>query len=83
MNASELWQLDATQQVALVAAGQVSCVELIEAHLARIEAINPRLNAIVTVLDRAARARAGVADDASVRGPLHGLPFTVKSEERH
>jgi amidase len=63
-----------------VAAGEVSCLELIEAHLTRIEALNPRLNAIVTVLDRAARAQAAAADDASVRGPLHGLPFTVKSD---
>ncbi len=61
---------------------KISSVEVVEAHLARIDAVNASLNAVVqTVLERAlAEARdadAKLAAGASV-GPLHGVPMTVK-----
>jgi len=60
---------------------QVSSREVIQAHLDRIEAVNPHLNAIVRLLpDALAAADAAdqaVADGAPL-GPLHGVPFTVK-----
>lgn len=61
---------------------KVSCVEVVEAHLQRIEAVNPRLNAVVQLAAETARAEAREADAAlargELRGPLHGVPFTVK-----
>jgi amidase len=64
--------------------GQVSCRELLEHYLARIETHNPALNAVVTVEADAARAQAAAADAELSRGeavgPLHGLPMTVKDQ---
>jgi aspartyl-tRNA(Asn)/glutamyl-tRNA(Gln) amidotransferase subunit A len=61
---------------------RLSLVVLIEACLARIEALNPRLNAFITVTADAARAAATVAESevkaGGWRGPLHGLPVAVK-----
>jgi amidase len=58
-----------------------SPVEVVQAHLNRIEALNPKLNATVTVVDDALRS-AKAAEAAVVAGgelgPLHGVPFTVK-----
>ncbi|NWG52666.1 MAG: amidase [Hydrogenophilaceae bacterium] len=63
-------------------AKRVSARELLDAHVARCEAVNPKLNAVVaTDLDRA-RREAQAIDDARARGealgPLAGLPMTVK-----
>ena len=56
--------------------------ELTEALLARIEAVNPGLNAVVQLRAEQALAEAAAADEAAARGgalgPLHGLPMTVK-----
>lgn len=61
---------------------EVSSAAVIEAHLARIAAINPAINAAVQVPAERARAEARAADAALARGepvgPLHGVPFTVK-----
>lgn len=77
------WQLPALELARRVAARDWSCVEVIDAHLARIRALNPRLNAIVHLLEDEARSAAWAADAALARGeavgPLHGVPFTVKS----
>ncbi|HVF51517.1 MAG TPA: amidase [Pyrinomonadaceae bacterium] len=75
-----LTQLPATKLAALMRAREVSPVEVMEAHLRRIEELNPRLNAIVTLApDALACARR--AESALMRGDagvLHGLPLTVK-----
>jgi Asp-tRNA(Asn)/Glu-tRNA(Gln) amidotransferase A subunit family amidase len=59
----------------------VSPVEVLEAHLRRIEALNPQLNAIVTLapdaLERAREAEAAIMR-GQMRGVLHGVPLTVK-----
>jgi aspartyl-tRNA(Asn)/glutamyl-tRNA(Gln) amidotransferase subunit A len=61
---------------------RVSPTELTEACLARIEAVEPRLNAFVTVTADLARAQAREAEDeiaaGRYRGPLHGIPVAVK-----
>lgn len=61
---------------------QVSAVEVIQAHLDHIAAVNPALNAIVTLDEAGALLQARAADEALARGmsvgPLHGVPFTVK-----
>ncbi|MEM7225188.1 MAG: amidase [Pseudomonadota bacterium] len=60
----------------------VSSVELVEAHLARIEAVNPRINAVVQLASARALREARAADEAFARGqdlgPLQGLPITIK-----
>ena len=63
-----------------IARRELSAVEAVEAHIARIEEVNPPLNAVVVPLFDDARARAHQADrtPADERGPLHGVPVTVK-----
>lgn len=72
---------DATALAALVRTRQLSPVEVVRAHLDRIEAVDPRVNAIVTVaegaLAAAKQAEAAVMAGEEL-GPLHGVPFTVK-----
>ena len=61
---------------------QVSSVEVVNACLDRIGAINPKLNAVVQTATDTARQEARAADQAlargEIQGPLHGVPFTVK-----
>ncbi|MUH52826.1 MAG: indole acetimide hydrolase [Actinobacteria bacterium] len=77
-----MWRESALGLAALIRSGQVSSREVVDAHLARIEAVNPHLNAVVRVLTDQARAEADAADraqrDGATLGPLHGVPFTVK-----
>jgi amidase len=79
---SEIWQFSATEAADLIARRQLSSAQVIDAHLARIDAVNPVLNAVVRVLADEARAAAESADRRLAAGekvgPLHGVPFTVK-----
>jgi amidase len=79
---SEIWQLSATDLAQRIANRELSSAEVVNAHLARIDAVNPALNAIVRVLADEARAAAALADRrlaaGETVGPLHGVPFTVK-----
>ncbi len=79
---SELWQLGAVELAARIRSGDTTSREVVEAHLARIDAVNPHLNAIVRRLDDEALAAADAADaavaDGNRLGPLHGVPCTVK-----
>src|ERR1700682_5785137 len=79
---SEVWQLSATERAQRIARRQLSSAEVVDAHLARIDAVNPALNAVVRVLADEARAGAALADRrlaaGEAVGPLHGVPFTVK-----
>jgi amidase len=64
----------------MLRAGRVSVVELAEAHIRQIERLNPQLNAFADFDAERVRAQARAMDTASyTRGPLHGLPVTVKS----
>jgi len=77
----ELCTRSAGELAAMIRAREVSSREVVDAHLARIEAVNPTFNAITVVLADDARRAADAADaaDPSVeRGVLHGVPFTVK-----
>jgi amidase len=60
----------------------VSCREVVTAALARLDAVNPRINAVVHPLHETALAEAAAADEALARGapvgPLHGVPITIK-----
>jgi fatty acid amide hydrolase len=65
-----------------IAAGELSAVEVLEPHLARIEDVDRKLNAVVVRRFEAARAEARVIDECRRRGqplgPLAGVPITVK-----
>ncbi len=62
---------------------EISPVELAEAHLAKIERLNPRLNAFVDLDGKRVRREAASAEDAVMNGdalgPLHGVPISIKS----
>ncbi|TJW66699.1 MAG: amidase, partial [Mesorhizobium sp.] len=70
------------QLAAAIRERRVSASEAMEAQLERIAAVNPLLNAIITLDEKAAREGARAADDALARGeavgPLHGVPVTLK-----
>jgi amidase len=78
----ELCELSAVELAARLARKQVSAREVMSAHLAQIERINPRVNAIVTLVAEQAMASAATADERIARdgplGPLHGLPVAHK-----
>ena len=55
---NELWRQGALELAGMIARGEVSSVEVVQAHLARIDEVNPKLNAVVRRFDDA-RARRG------------------------
>ena len=73
---TDLVQLDATAQAELVRRGEATPLELVEAAIARIEAVNPQLNAVITPLFD--KARAGAASSELPDGPFRGVPFLLK-----
>jgi len=80
MRVNELVLATAMRQLELLRKGEISVVELAEAHIAQIERLNPVLNALVDFDVERVRAQARDLDAAkSPTGPLHGLPVTVKS----
>ncbi|CAN5418424.1 amidase family protein [soil metagenome] len=78
----DLWRKGAVELAGMIARKQVSSREVVAAHLARIDAVNPYLNAIVRRWDADSLAAADAADAAVAAGgplgPLHGVPVTVK-----
>jgi aspartyl-tRNA(Asn)/glutamyl-tRNA(Gln) amidotransferase subunit A len=82
VDGDELCRQDATGLAELIGSRQVSAVEVVRAHLDRIETVNPKINAIMTVLAEQALDAARVADGQVAAGeplgPLHGVPFTTK-----
>ena len=79
---SDLLLLPATVLAQRIRAGELSPVALIESSLARIDEINPRLNAFCAIYADEARAHARECEAAVRRraplGPLHGLPVAIK-----
>ena len=80
---SELTFLSALEMAEQVRQKRVSPVELVNAHLARIAQINPKLNAFVDLDEARARRDARALEAMAVRGnfagPLHGVPISIKS----
>lgn len=66
----------------LIASREVSCLEVVDATIERIEKLNPKLNAFITILDQSARREAKHADSlikqGKYLGPLHGIPISFK-----
>ncbi|HZC99884.1 MAG TPA: amidase family protein, partial [Actinomycetes bacterium] len=82
--ATELWRMSATELAQAIRTRQATSVEVVEAHLRRIEAVNPSINAVTIVLGEQALEAAKAADRAVAAGgdlpPFHGVPFTVKED---
>ena len=79
---SDLCGMSAVELAGRLARKQVSAREVMTAHLAQIERLNPKVNAIVTLVGEQAMAASAKADEAIMRrdpvGPLHGLPVAHK-----
>jgi amidase len=77
-----LCELSAVDLARLIREGELSAREVTAAHLRRIDALNPKLNAVVTVVPEQAMAAAGTADElrscGTALGALHGLPVLHK-----
>src|SRR5579871_3939482 len=75
----ELCYLSALEMSQLLRAKKLSARELLDAHLKQIDRVNPKVNAIVTLVADQAREQARRADEAMAHGrtlgPLHGLPI--------
>lgn len=82
MAINDLYKLDASATAAAIRAGRVSSREVTEAALARMDAVNPAVNAVVHRFDEEALAAADAADRmvalGAPLGPLHGVPVTSK-----
>jgi aspartyl-tRNA(Asn)/glutamyl-tRNA(Gln) amidotransferase subunit A len=82
MNSAELCCQDAGRLGALLRRRELSPVELMQAYLARCQALEPTLNSFITLLPEQALQEARRAEEeiqaGRYRGPLHGLPFAVK-----
>ena len=78
----ELIYRSVTELAALIAAGEVSAFQVVQAHIAQIQRVNPRLNALVLARFEQVLAEARAADARRARGeplgPLHGVPITIK-----
>ncbi|MGQ0655993.1 MAG: amidase family protein, partial [Betaproteobacteria bacterium] len=79
---SELWRWEAVELARAIRAREISSREAVESCLARIAAVNPRINAIVDLMAEEALEAASKADAAvkagGALGPLHGVPVTLK-----
>jgi Asp-tRNA(Asn)/Glu-tRNA(Gln) amidotransferase A subunit family amidase len=77
---SEIVLKPAVEQLAMLRSGELSVIALAEAHLAQIEWLNPRLNVFADFdADRVRRQARMMEASKAERGPLYGLPVTVKS----
>jgi amidase len=78
----ELTFLTATELAGLICERRISSEDVLTAHLRQIEAVNPSVNAIVTLNEEQALRKAREADEAlahgNIWGPLHGVPVTIK-----
>ena len=79
---SEICFMTATEMARRIRSKELSATEVMKAHLAQIDRLNPKVNAIVTLLPERALKGARAADEALARGeeigPLHGLPIAHK-----
>jgi amidase len=79
---TDLWRMSAMDLAKAIRSRQASSQEVIQAHLRRIEAVNPTINAVTVVLGEQAVEAAKAADRAVAAGgdlpPLHGVPITIK-----
>ena len=82
MSSSEICFLTAADLAGRIRSREISCREVMQAHLDQIERVNHKVNAIITLLPESGLEQAAAADEAlaqgQVIGPLHGLPVAHK-----
>ncbi len=82
VTSSDFLLLSASEIAQLIRAKKISAVEAVKACYARIDAVNPKINAVVAFCRERALAEAAEADAmlaaGKTKGPLHGVPFTAK-----
>ncbi|WP_245626911.1 amidase family protein, partial [Aestuariivita boseongensis] len=79
MATKPIWQWSATEIAHATHSGQITATDATEAALARMDEANPALNAVVESLADEARADAAALDRSDApKGPLHGVPVTIK-----
>ncbi|MEP2889711.1 amidase [Tateyamaria sp.] len=79
MSKAPLWQWSAVKIASATQDGSLTAIETTEAAIARMQEVNPNLNAVVENLADAARAEAEALDATEgPKGPLHGVPVTIK-----
>src|SRR6516225_7469008 len=81
-SSDELARLTISEASRKIHSGEISCVELTEACIARAKAYNPKINAYITIMSEPALAQAKALDAEAkagkFRGPLHGIPVALK-----
>ena len=81
MNPEDICFLDAVDIAELIRVRDISPVEVLQSHMDRIDKVNPKINAVVTIapdaMKNAKRAESAISS-GHVLGPLHGVPFTIK-----
>ena len=82
MSENDILDMDATELATAIASRKISSREAVEAHLRRLDAVNPQINAVVDVMREEALAAADAVDAGLARGesqgPLAGAPVTIK-----
>ena len=81
-SSDELARLTISEASRKIHSGEINCVELTEACIARAKAYNPKINAYITIMSEPALAQAKALDAEAkagkFRGPLHGIPVALK-----
>jgi aspartyl-tRNA(Asn)/glutamyl-tRNA(Gln) amidotransferase subunit A len=79
---SDLWRLDGATLSKKIAEGEITAAEVTDAHLARVEALEPEVHAFITLTPERARVQAKAVDDRKKKGeklgPLAGVPLALK-----
>ena len=82
MGNQNIWRLNASEQAAAIAGGDITATEAVQSSIDRMHSVNGSLNAVVMDLSQQALERAEALDAIQEKGktigPMHGVPVTIK-----